>query len=43
MFEWVGQERVSLAVVCQRLFEAGVELWPNLGDGGVRKAAYRGG
>src|SRR3712207_3240378 len=24
MFEWVGQERVSLAVVCQRLFEAGV-------------------
>jgi hypothetical protein len=19
------------------------ELWPNLGDGGVRKAAYRGG
>src|SRR5215218_6310525 len=24
MFEWVGQERASLAVVCQRLFEAGV-------------------
>ncbi len=24
MFEWVGQECVSLAVVCQRLFEAGV-------------------
>jgi hypothetical protein len=21
----------------------GPELWPNLGDGGVRKAAYRGG
>jgi site-specific DNA recombinase len=24
MFQWVAQERVSLAVVCQRLFEAGV-------------------
>ena len=24
MFEWVGQERASLALVCQRLFEAGV-------------------
>jgi hypothetical protein len=22
---------------------AAIELWPNLGDGGLRKAAYRGG
>ena len=26
-----------------RLTPPSVELWPKLGDGGVRKAAYRGG
>ena len=25
------------------LFRTDAELWPNLGDGGLREAAYRGG
>jgi len=33
----------GMAVAFAGLALVGLELWPNLGDDGVRKAAYRGG
>jgi hypothetical protein len=39
----LGDGVVDSAVEVVRTSEGVVELWPKLGDGGVRKAAYRGG
>ncbi len=39
--EW--HSRYDRWVEEMRLPESGPELWPNLGDGGLREAAYRGG
>jgi hypothetical protein len=34
---------IGISKIGKRQSSSVSELWPNLGDGGVRKAAYRGG
>ncbi len=39
----MGRAAVGIELSASERRELQSELWPKLGDGGVRKAAYRGG